>query len=109
VVGLWPLIGGAPPRVWGLAISGIFLSFAVGRPTTLRPLNRLWMRFGALLHRIVNPFVLGLLFYLVITPFGLIRQLLVRDPLRLRTDPQATSYWVTREPGPPPDSMKRQF
>ncbi len=76
----------------------------------LAPLNRLWTRFGMLLHRIVNPVVLGVLFFLVITPVGLLRRLVSRDPLTLRLDKTRASYWVVRETaGPPPGSMKQQF
>ena len=80
------------------------------RPALLAPLNRLWTRFGALLHRVVSPIVLGFMFFVVITPMGLVRRMLVKDPLRLRFDRQAGSYWVPRQPpGPPPQSLTNQF
>ena len=76
----------------------------------LAPLNRLWMKFGGLLHRFVSPIVLGLLFFVVITPMGLAMRMLGKDPLKLRADTQSKSYWIDRTPpGPRPDSFIDQF
>jgi hypothetical protein len=92
------------------AIAAGFLVLAWLRPGVLAPLNRLWAKFGVLLGRIVAPIVLGLLFYLVMTPIGLVIRALGRDPLRLRRDPTASSYWIVREPpGPAPETMREQF
>lgn len=110
VIGLWPLIHGNGPRLWSLAVAFALLAVSLARPALLAPLNRLWMRFGLLLHRIVNPAVMGMLFYLVLTPFGCAMRLLGKDPLRRRFDPSAGSYWIPRSPpGPLPDTMKNQF
>lgn len=111
IIGLWPLLGDPdPPRWWSLGIGAVFLLLAFVRPRILAPLNRLWLRFGLLLHRIVNPIVLGAMFYVVITPVGVIRRVISRDPLALRLDDTRSSYWVEREtPGPSPESMKQQF
>ena len=64
---------------------------------------------GLLLHRIVNPIVMGLLFYGTILPTGLVMRLRGRDLLRLRRDPAAETYWITRTPGPAPETMRDQF
>jgi hypothetical protein len=73
-------------------------------------LNRLWLRFGLLLNRIVSPIVLGFLFYAVITPTGMIIRRAGRDPLRLQWDANAASYWIERRPpGPAPETMSNQF
>jgi hypothetical protein len=110
VIALWPLVSGATPRWWALLLALAFVTLAALRPGWLAPLNRLWTRFGLLLHRITSPLILGLLFFLVITPFGLIRRLIARDPLRLRFEPEAPSYWIRREPpGPAPETIKNQF
>ena len=110
IIGLWPLIGDGTVRVWSLAISLTFLALALLWPVVLTPLNRLWTRFGLLLHHIVNPIIMGLLFYLVVTPTGLVMRMLGKDLLRLRFDPQAKSYWIERQPpGPAPETMKDQF
>lgn len=110
VIGLYPWAFGGGVRGWSLAVAAMFLLASLARPALLAPLNRVWTRFGALLHRIVSPIVLGFMFFAVITPMGLIRRMLVKDPLRLRFDQQAGSYWVPREPpGPPPQSLTNQF
>ncbi|MAE44672.1 MAG: hypothetical protein CMF63_06780 [Magnetovibrio sp.] len=110
LIGLWPLTGGAPVRPWALGLTAIFMLFALVRPVALRPLNLLWHRFGMLLNSIVSPLVMGVLFFLTVTPMALIMRIAGKDPLRLRFDRQAKSYWIERDPpGPDPDSMKNQF
>ena len=101
--------GHAAGGVW-CAVALVFLVLAVARPKILAPLNHLWLKFGLLLHKIVNPIVMALMFYLAILPIGLLMQLFHKDPLRLRRDPQARSYWIERRPpGPAPDTMRNQF
>ena len=108
--GLAPLVRGHAPRWWCLGITAAFLVVALAKPALLAPLNRLWMAFGLLLHRIVSPVVMGLVFYGVVTPIGLLMRLLGKDLLRLRLDRPGPSYWIERRPpGPAPDSMPRQF
>jgi Saxitoxin biosynthesis operon protein SxtJ len=110
IVGCWPLLDGRLPRWWTLAISAAFLAVALVRPVTLAPLNRLWTRFGLLLHRVVNPIVLGVIFFGVITPIGLVMRAIGWDGLRLKRDSAADTYWIERRPpGPPPAGMKDQF
>ena len=110
VIGLLPLIHAGAVRLWSLAVGAAFLLCAYALPSVLAPLNRLWLRFGLLLHRIVSPLVLGIMFYLVITPIGLLMRALGKDPLRLRFDRHAASYWIDRvPPGPEPESLKDQF
>lgn len=93
-----------------LAAAAVFAAVAYLAPAILTPLNKLWLKFGLLLHRIVSPLVMGMMFYLVITPVGMMMRMAGKDLLRLRRDPKATSYWIMREPpGPAPDSMKNQF
>ncbi len=110
IIGTLPLLWGDAVRTWSLAIGAVFLATAFLLPSLLAPLNRLWTRFGLLLHRIVSPIVLGIMFFAVITPMGLARRALGKDSLRLRYDPAASSYWVDREPpGPPPETLDNQF
>jgi len=109
-IGLVPAIFGGHLRVWSVAVGVAFLAVALLRPTLLAPLNALWLRFGLLLHRVVSPIVLGIMFFGVITPMGLARRLLNRDPLRLRFDAKAPTYWTERTPpGPHPQSLDHQF
>jgi hypothetical protein len=110
LVALWPLVGAHGPRWWAMAVAAAFGLAAWLRPAALAPLNTLWMKLGLLLSRVVTPVVLGLLFFVTVTPIALLMRLLGKDPLRLRRDPDATSYWITRSPpGPESSSMKNQF
>ena len=109
-IGLLPLIVGGAIRLWALLVGAIFLLAALVFPAVLRPLNRLWLKFGLLLHKIVSPVVLGIMFFLVITPIGLFLRARGKDPLRLKPNPQSSSYWIERvPPGPAPESIKDQF
>ncbi len=110
VIGLWPLIHGGSPRLWSLAVGALFLALALAWTAPLRPLNRLWLRIGLLLHAIVNPVVMGLLFFGTVLPIGLFLRLTGKDLLNLRRDPGARSYWIERTPpGPKPETMIHQF
>jgi len=91
-------------------VSIIFLLLALLVPKALAPLNWVWTKLGLLLHKIVSPVVLGILFFMVFTPIGITFRLFGGDPLRLRFDSNALSYWIARSPpGPAPDSLKNQF
>ena len=110
IVGLWPLTGGGSPRIWALIVAGVFLAAALMYPTILAPLNRLWTRFGLLLHKITNPIIMGLVFFVTVTPTALIMKMMGKDPLNRKIDRNAKSYWIDRQPpGPSPDTMKNQF
>jgi predicted membrane metal-binding protein len=107
---LWPLLDGEAPRWWLLAIAAALLAISVTAPHILRPLNRIWLTIGLLLNKIVSPIVLGVIFYLVLTPVGFLMRLAGKDALRLRFEKGARTYWILREPpGPAPKSMSRQF
>lgn len=108
--GLWPLLGGRSPSPVFLGIGLVFLSLALAAPALLAPLNRLWLKFGALLHGITSPIILGVMFFLVIMPIGLVMRLFGKDFLRLRFDREVPSYWIRREPpGPEKTSLDKQF
>lgn len=99
-------------RVWPLTgtLAMLFLVAAWLRPSLLHPLNLIWLRFGLLLHRVVNPVVMALLFYGTVLPTGLVMRLLGKDLLRLKRQPEADSYWIVRQPpGPSPETMRDQF
>ncbi len=110
IAGLWPLAAGGPVRIWALGLAAAFLAAVALRPKILAPLNRLWTRLGTFLHRISNFLVLALLFYLVITPTGLVVRLFGGDILKLRFDRGARSNWIERRPpGPSPETIENQF
>ena len=110
VIGFWPLWDGGAIRLWALIAACGFATVGWFMPTLLRPLNRGGFLCGMVLHKVMNPLVMGLLFYATITPMALVMQLMGKDPLRRRFDPEAKSYWIERRPaGPEPQSMRRQF
>jgi hypothetical protein len=111
LVTVLPLLSGKPPRWWAIGVGLAFLVVALTRPALLHPLNRMWTRLGLLLGKIMMPIVVGIIFYAVITPVGWLKRMTVGDgALKLRFEPDKTSYWIERDPpGPAPDSIKHQF
>jgi hypothetical protein len=105
-----PLLRGHAFRWWALPWSALFLLTAILAPKVLAPLNQAWTALGILLHKITNPLILGIFFYLVFAPFGWVLRRMGKDFLRLRPAPAADSYWIPRQPpGPEPASMSKQF
>ena len=114
VIALLPLLAKADQegivRIWALIVAAFFAISALTMPRILAPLNKLWFRFGLVLHKIVNPLIMGLLFFVTVTPIGLLMRALGKTPLQLGFDDNADSYWISRTPpGPAPETMKRQF
>jgi hypothetical protein len=95
---------------WTGGIAVVFLAAALLYPAALKPLNRLWLKFGLLLHKVVTPIMIAFVFFGTVLPTGLVMRALGKDPLRLKRQPDANSYWIERRPpGPAPESMKDQF
>lgn len=110
VIACWPLLHGEQLRWWAVGIVAVLAALALGKPALLAGPNRLWTRFGILLGNLVGPVAAAVLFYGVFTPLGIIMRLAGKDPLRLKLDPDARTYWIQRAPpGPPPDSLTNQF
>jgi len=110
LIALWPLLSQKPVRPLALGLALAFLGVSLAAPAVLGPLNRLWLKFGELLHRITSPVILGIMFFGVITPVGWLMRLMGKDLLRMKFDRDCTSYWIRREPpGPEKTSLKRQF
>lgn len=104
----WGISGS--PESWPWVVSGLFLLAALAAPATLTPLNRLWAKLGLLLHHIVTPVVLGIMFFAVIVPVGLLMRLFGKRPIPIRFDSDRGTYWISRTPpGPDPESMRNQF
>jgi hypothetical protein len=95
---------------WWLATGVVLVLLAAVRPAALAPLNGLWLRFGLLLHKFVNPVVMALVYFSTIVPVGVLMRLSGKDLLRLKPSPDAESYWIVRDPpGVQPEDMKNQF
>ncbi|MCH8884541.1 MAG: hypothetical protein IIA41_13720 [SAR324 cluster bacterium] len=110
LVGVWPLLDSNAPRYWAVAIAVGFLGVGLARPRLLHPLNVAWTRLGLLLSRVVNPILLGLIYYGVFTPIGVTMRVLGKNPLKLHFDRNIESYWTEKSPpGPPSANMKNQF
>ena len=110
IIALWPLVSGGALRWWSLIVSGLVAVVTMAAPALLTIPNRLWLRFGLLLHSIVSPVVLAIMFYGVVTPMGVLMRAFGKDSLRLRRSESTQSYWIKRDPpGPKPDSMSNQF
>jgi len=110
LIAAWPLFYGETPRWWASAVGAVIALVALAKPALLAGPNRLWIRLGVVLGKIISPIALGVLFYGVFTPLGAMMRLTGKDPLRRRRERDAVSYWLPREPpGPPPDSMTNQF
>ncbi len=107
VLGLWH--GTARWPIW-FGLAALMLALALATPQILSPLNWIWTKIGLFLHAVVSPIMLGVLFYVCITPIGYLMRLSGKDPLSLRHDPAADSYWIRRDPpGPQPDTFRNQF
>jgi cytochrome c oxidase subunit IV len=103
----WKEHGGAG---WFAAAAFLMLVIGLVRPSLLAPFNRVWTRLALVLSKIMNPVIMGILFFLVVAPIGLLMQVFKKRPLALGFDPAAKSYWIERHPpGPLPGSMKNQF
>lgn len=110
IVAFFPVLHGNPVRLWAIGVAGLFCITALTKPDLLLPLNKLWMSFGTLMHHIVSPIILGIIFFGLFTPAAAIMRLAKRDGLNQKFDKTATSYWVQRiPPGPDSSSITNQF
>ena len=109
-VGVWEVSGGQS-KGWFFFVSAVlFLVAAIARPSILGPLNRAWAKFGLLLGQVFNPLLLGVVFFLVVTPIAVVLRLLGKDSLHLKSKSDLESYWIDRSPaGPKFGSMTKQF
>ncbi len=97
-------------KIWLLALSAVFGLLGAIRPSILSPLNRMWTKLGLLMGKVVSPIVMGILFFGVVTPMGVVMRIAGKDLLRLKFKPDDKSYWIPRDPpGPDPQSLSNQF
>ena len=106
LIALYPLLKDSDLRIWSLVISFIFLILGLINSKILTPLNRLWFKFGLLLGRFISPIIMGIIFFLVVTPIGIIMRLLKKDLLNLKYNKKET-YWIDKSG--PKSKMKNQF
>ena len=106
LIALYPLLKGSDLRIWSLVISSIFLILGLINSKILTPLNRLWFKFGLLLGRFISPLIMGIIFFIVVTPIGIIMRLLKKDLLNLKYNKKET-YWIDKTG--PKSKMKNQF
>ena len=106
MIALYPLLKGNDLRIWSLITSFIFLALGLINSKILTPLNRLWFKFGLLLGKFVSPLIMGIIFFVVVTPIGIIMRLLNKDLLNLKYNKKET-YWINKSG--PKSKMKNQF
>ena len=106
-ISLWPLKSQEDLRLWAFILALIFFVLGILNSKFLTPLNKLWMKFGIFLGSIISPFVMGVVFFMVVTPVGLIMRFLGKDLLRINKSKFVSTYWISREKQN--NTMKRQF
>ena len=106
LISIYPLVNSESIRIWSLIVSLIFLTLGAINSKLLNPLNKVWFKFGLLLGRIISPIVMGIIFFLVVTPIALLMRILKKDLLNLKFTKNNT-YWI--EKSGPKSKMKNQF
>ena len=106
IISLFPLINDESLRIWSLIVSTVFLFLGLTNSKILTPLNKIWFKFGLLLGRTVSPVIMGVIFFLVVTPTALIMRLIGKDLLNLKFN-KHKSYWIKKTG--PKSNMKNQF
>ena len=106
IISLWPLLNQNEIRIWSIIISGIFLILGLFNSKLLLPFNKLWFKFGIILGNIIAPIVMGIIYFLVVTPTGLIMKILGKDLLGLKKN-NNNSYWIKKDNSH--NSLRNQF
>ena len=106
LIALYPLIHSEEIRFWSIIISLIFLVLGLLNSKILAPLNKLWFKFGIFLGKIISPLIMGIIFFLVVTPIGILMRLLGKDLLNLKHN-KNKSYWIDKTG--PKSKMRNQF
>ena len=106
IISLWPLLSQNDIRIWSLIISGIFLVLGLINSKLLLPLNKIWFKFGLILGNFIAPIVMGIVYFMVVTPTGLIMRVLGKDLLNLKKNNKDT-YWIEKDNSN--NDLKNQF
>ncbi len=106
LIGLWPILKNNDVRTWSIVISLIFLILGILNSRILSPLNKIWFKFGILLGKFIAPIVMGIIFFLVVTPTGLLMRVFNKDLINLKRNNSKT-YWIEKKKLP--SSMRKQF
>ena len=107
IVSLWPLTSVGSIRIWSAIISAVFLILGLINSRLLTPLNVFWFKFGMILGAIISPIVMGIVFFLVVTPTGFILRIMGKDLLNKKYDKKKNTYWINKYENM--SSMKKQF
>ena len=107
IIGLWPLLGTNEIRYWSIFFSIIFFLLGITNSKLLTPLNKIWFNLGILLGKMISPLIMGIIFFLIITPIGVIMRVFGKDILSLKYNKKDKSYWI--EKNGPKSKMKNQF
>ena len=107
IVSLWSLISRGDIIYWALIASLIFLVLGVLNSKFLTPLNKLWIKFGIFLGAIASPIVMGIIYFIILTPIGALMRFLGKDLLKINKSKSLTTYWINRDKQK--NTMKKQF
>ena len=107
LIGLWPIFNNEDLRYWALVISFVFLVLGIFNSKILSPLNKLWMKFGLILGLIVSPVVMGIIYFGVVTPTGILLRIFRKDVLKLKKNEEDKTYWIDKDNTN--SNMKNQF
>jgi len=107
LIAIYPLTNNEEIRIWSIIVSFIFLFLGLLKSKFLSPLNILWFKFGVFLGIIVSPLIMGIIFFLVVTPIGLLMRLFGKDILHLKLNKKKSTYWI--EKSGIKSTMKNQF
>ena len=106
LIAIWPVINSEPIRIWSIIISILFLILGITNSKILTPLKRGWIKLGEILGKVVAPIIMGFIYFIIITPIGILMRLFGKDLLNIKFNKEK-SYWIKREKNI--NTMKRQF
>lgn len=107
LLGIWPYLSGGDPIYWLILLSIIFLFLGLINSKVLSPFNKIWIKFGEILGRIIAPLVMGIIYFIILTPIGILMKFLGKDLLNIKFSQTQKSYWLKRKKNI--GSMRKQF